>query len=60
MVNRSIILCLITGHNKILERKKENGKEKYYTVCSQCNKKWYNKQLSETVHGKGPDIKKNG
>ena len=41
------LTCLIIGHNKILEGKRENGYSQFFNVCSQCNKKWFNKQLSE-------------
>lgn len=40
-------MCLIIGHNKILEEKHENGYSEFFSVCSQCNKKWFNEQLSE-------------
>ena len=41
------LVCLIIGHNKILEEKHENGYSQFFNVCSQCNKKWFNEQLSE-------------
>ena len=41
------LFCLIFGHYKILQLKKEKGLSNYYTVCCQCNKRWLNKQLSD-------------
>ena len=41
------LTCLIIGHNKILDKKHENGYSEFYHVCSQCNKTWFNEQLSE-------------
>jgi len=39
--------CMIIGHNKILEHKIVDEYDVYFTVCSQCEKKWKMKQLSE-------------
>jgi len=39
--------CMIIGHNKILEHRIENGYDIYFTICSQCGKKWHMEQLSE-------------
>jgi len=39
--------CMIIGHNKILEHKIVDEYDVYFTVCSQCEKKWEMKQLSE-------------
>lgn len=44
------LICLIAGHNKVLDVKHENGSSKYYTVCSDCHKKWPVKQLNEQVN----------
>ena len=41
------LTCLIIGHNKILDKKCENGYSEFFHVCSQCNKTWFNEQLSE-------------
>ncbi len=34
------LLCLLIGHNKILEVEREGEGTKYFETCSQCNKKW--------------------
>ncbi|MFB5645330.1 MAG: hypothetical protein ACE5R3_01885 [Nitrosopumilaceae archaeon] len=39
--------CMIIGHNKVLEHWLEGGNDVYFTVCSQCNRQWRMKQLSE-------------
>jgi len=44
------LFCLIFGHNKILESSIEEGFLKYFSVCSQCHKKWLNKELSRIVY----------
>ena len=41
------VLCLIIGHNKVLQKNDCNGYYTYFTICVQCNKKWKNKSLSE-------------
>jgi len=38
---------MIIGHNKILEHRIEDGYDVYFTICSQCGKKWHMRQLSE-------------
>ncbi len=38
--------CMIIGHNKILEHRIQDGHDIYFTICSQCGKKWHMKQLS--------------
>lgn len=38
---------MIIGHNKVLEHWLEGGNDVYFTVCSQCKRKWRMKQLSE-------------
>jgi hypothetical protein len=45
-----IILCLIVGHNKVLHVNKEVGYFQYFTVCSQCHRKWLNNQLTKKPH----------
>ena len=42
--------CMVIGHNKILEHWLEGGNDAYFTVCTQCNRKWRMKQLSEKPH----------
>jgi len=39
--------CMIIGHNKVLEYLIEEGYDVYFTICTQCNKKWKMKELSE-------------
>ena len=39
--------CMIIGHNKVLEHWIEAGYTVYFTVCTQCSKKWRVKELSE-------------
>ena len=39
------ILCLIIGHNKILSS--DEKYLRYHSECTQCGKKWNNKQLSK-------------
>ena len=48
----SYLICLIIGHNKILESKKEGRFTTHYSKCSQCEKKWFAKKLI-----KAPKIK---
>lgn len=38
---------MIIGHNKILEHCIENGNDFYFTVCTQCDRKWKMTQLSK-------------
>ncbi len=38
---------MIIGHNKILEHWIEDDHIVYFTICTQCNKKWKMKELSE-------------
>ena len=40
------IFCLILGHNKILESKKEDRHTLHHTTCTQCQKKWFTKLSS--------------
>ena len=42
----AFICCLIIGHNKILESKKEERFTIHHTTCTQCQKKWFTKKLS--------------
>ena len=37
---------MIIGHNKVLEHWVEGGNDVYFTVCTQCDRKWRMKQLS--------------
>ncbi len=39
------IFCKIFGHNKILESKKQGRFTVRYTLCTQCEKKWFSKKL---------------
>jgi len=39
--------CIIIGHNKIMENWIEGGYNVYFTVCTQCGKRWRMKELSE-------------
>ena len=39
-------VCWFIGHNKILEVKHEDGDSTFYDVCSQCHKRWLNKELN--------------
>lgn len=41
------LTCILTGHNKFLEKKIEDGHEIFYTVCSQCNQRKFNENLSD-------------
>ncbi len=41
------LACILTGHNKFLEKKIEDGHEMFYTVCSQCNQRQFNENLSD-------------
>ena len=43
------ILCLIIGHNKYLEIERVNNSEQFFDVCSQCKKKWKNKDLTKST-----------
>ena len=44
---KNFLFCLAFGHNKILEKKTKNGYSTYFTLCTQCERKWNHKQLSE-------------
>lgn len=44
---RWAILCLIVGHNKMVYVNEAKGYSQYFTVCSQCKRKWLNEQLSD-------------
>ncbi len=50
---------MIIGHNKVLEHQIEDGYDVYFTICTQCNKKWKMKELSEKPQAiiKTPTIK---
>jgi hypothetical protein len=39
--------CLVFGHNKVLENWIEGGYRTYYSVCTQCERRWHQKELSE-------------
>ncbi len=39
--------CMIIGHNKVLEHWIEGGNDVYFTICTQCDRKWRMKQLLE-------------
>ncbi len=45
MKKLAFVLCLIIGHNKILEARKEERFTTYHTTCTQCQKKWFTKKL---------------
>ena len=42
----TFISCLVIGHNKILESKKDGRFKIHYSKCTQCEKKWFPKKLS--------------
>jgi hypothetical protein len=46
MKKLTFIFCLIFGHNKILESRKDSRFTTYHTTCTQCQKKWFTKKLS--------------
>jgi len=37
--------CLVIGHNKVLEHWIEAGYTVFFSVCTQCNKRWQIKDL---------------
>lgn len=39
--------CLVIGHNKILDRQFIQDYTAYFTLCSQCGKKWIMKELTQ-------------
>ena len=39
------VFCLIFGHNKVLESRKEGRFTIHYTSCTQCERKWFTKKL---------------
>ena len=41
------VYCLVFGHNKVLEVTRKNGNSTYFSKCSQCEKKWHHKDLSD-------------
>ncbi len=46
MKKLTFIFCLIFGHNKILEARKDRRYTIHHTTCTQCQKKWFPKKLS--------------
>ncbi len=38
---------MVIGHNKVLEHWLEGGNDVYFTKCSQCERKWGMKRLTE-------------
>jgi len=36
----------MAGHNKTLEILHEDGHDKFFTICSQCKKRWFNEKLT--------------
>ena len=51
-------LCWFIGHNKTLEVKFEDGYSTFFDVCSQCHKRWLNKELSDIPKITKPKIVK--
>ncbi len=41
----TFVFCMIFGHNKILDPRREGI---HHTTCTQCQKKWFTKKLSST------------
>jgi len=39
--------CMLIGYNKVIEHWIEGGYIVYFTVCTQCSKKWRMKEFSE-------------
>ncbi len=48
----TFVFCLIFGHNKILDPRREGRFAIHHTTCTQCQKKWFTKKLSSA-----PNIK---
>ena len=48
MKKLTYVFCLIFGHNKILEARKDGKFTLHHTSCTQCQKKWFPKKLSST------------
>ena len=46
MKKLTYVFCLIFGHNKILEARKDGKFTLHHTSCTQCQKKWFPKKLS--------------
>ena len=46
MKKLTYVFCLIFGHNKVLDSRKDVGFTSYHTSCTQCQKKWFTKKLS--------------
>jgi len=46
MKKLAYIFCLIIGHNKILQARKDGRFTLHHTECTQCQKKWFTKKLS--------------
>ena len=51
-------ICWFIGHNKILETQRHDEYVFYFDVCSQCNKRWLNNQLSDKPKIGKPVIEK--
>ena len=48
MKKLTYVFCLIFGHNKILEARKDGKFTLHHTSCTQCQKKGLLKKLSST------------
>ncbi len=42
------VFCMIFGHNKILDSRREGRFTIHHTTCTQCQKKWFTKKLVST------------
>jgi len=48
----TFVFCMIFGHNKILDSRRNGRLTIHHTTCTQCQKKWFTKGL-----GSRPKIK---
>lgn len=40
------ILCMFTRHNKYTIKEKNEASEEFFDICSVCNKRWKNIELT--------------
>ncbi len=44
----TFVFCMIFGHNKILDSRREGRFSIHHTTCTQCQKKWFTKRPVNT------------
>jgi len=44
----TFLFCMIFGHNKILDSRRDGKFSIHHSKCTQCQKKWFTKKLGNT------------